>query len=72
MHSEALTGPLFMDSIKPSIIIRTSLWLLIRYIASEGRDYLPEEHAEYAINELVEIAKTGKIKQSKNTSGVRE
>ena len=40
-------------------------------MASEGRDYLPE-HAEYAINELVEIAKTGKIKAIKEYIGVRE
>lgn len=36
-----------------------------------GRDYLPE-HAEYVLNELVEISETGKVKTFKEYIGVRE
>lgn len=36
-----------------------------------GRDYMPE-HARLVINELVEIAKTGKVKTYKEYIGVRE
>jgi pyruvate ferredoxin oxidoreductase alpha subunit len=36
-----------------------------------GRDYLPDQ-AEYVIDELIEIAKTGKAKTVKEYIGVRE
>ncbi|NWF76722.1 MAG: pyruvate ferredoxin oxidoreductase [Nitrospirae bacterium] len=36
-----------------------------------GRDYLPQ-HAEYVLNELVEISETGKVKTFKEYIGVRE
>jgi pyruvate ferredoxin oxidoreductase alpha subunit len=36
-----------------------------------GRDYLPD-HAELALNELIEIAKTETVKTYKEYIGVRE
>lgn len=64
-------GPLFID-------IATSLYayeerpiLINKIYGLGGRDYLPE-HAEQVLSELVEIAKTGKVKISKEYIGVRE
>jgi pyruvate ferredoxin oxidoreductase alpha subunit len=64
-------GPVFLD-------IATSLYpynkkpiLTNKIYGLGGRDYLPE-HAELALNELVEIAKVGKVKSVKEYIGVRE
>ncbi|MBI5049964.1 MAG: pyruvate ferredoxin oxidoreductase [Nitrospirae bacterium] len=64
-------GPLYID-------IATSLYgckekpvLVNKIYGLGGRDYLPV-HAEQAINELVEIAKTGRVKAVKEYIGVRE
>lgn len=64
-------GPLFID-ILSSLYFHTKKPLLINKIYGlGGRDYLPE-HAELALNELVEIAKRGKIKSIIEYIGVRE
>jgi pyruvate ferredoxin oxidoreductase alpha subunit len=64
-------GPLFLE-------IATSLYpysdkpiLINKIYGLGGRDYLPE-HAELALNELVQIAKTKKVKTVKEYIGVRE
>ena len=64
-------GPLYID-------IATSLYgckekpiLINKIYGLGGRDYLPV-HAEQTINELVEIAKTGRVKAVKEYIGVRE
>jgi pyruvate ferredoxin oxidoreductase alpha subunit len=64
-------GPLFLE-------IATSLYpykekpiLINKIYGLGGRDYLPE-HAEIALNELVEIAKTNEVKTFKEYIGVRE
>ena len=64
-------GPLFLD-------IATSLYpyqhkpiLVNKIYGLGGRDYLPA-HAELVLNELVEITKTGTVKNLKEYIGVRE
>ncbi|MDI6802088.1 MAG: pyruvate ferredoxin oxidoreductase [Thermodesulfovibrionales bacterium] len=64
-------GPLFME-------IATSLYshkdkpiLFNKIYGLGGRDYLPD-HAELVLNELAEVAKTGKVKTFKEYIGVRE
>ena len=64
-------GPLFLE-------IATSLYpykekpiLVNKIYGLGGRDYLPE-HAEFSLNELVQIAKTKKVKTVKEYIGVRE
>ena len=64
-------GPLFID-ILSSLYFHTKKPLLMNKIYGlGGRDYLPE-HAELALNELVEIAKRGKVKSVIEYIGVRE
>jgi pyruvate ferredoxin oxidoreductase alpha subunit len=64
-------GPLFLE-------IATSLYpykekpiLVNKIYGLGGRDYLPE-HAEFSLNELVQIAKTKKVRTLKEYIGVRE
>jgi len=64
-------GPLFLE-------IATSLYpykekpiLINKIYGLGGRDYLPE-HAEFSLNELVQIAKTKKVRTVKEYIGVRE
>jgi len=64
-------GPLFLD-------IATSLYpyqhkpmLVNKIYGLGGRDYLPA-HAELVLNELVDITKTGAVKNLKEYIGVRE
>jgi pyruvate ferredoxin oxidoreductase alpha subunit len=64
-------GPLFLE-------IATSLYpykekpiLVNKIYGLGGRDYLPE-HAEFSLNELVQIAKTKKVRTVKEYIGVRE
>jgi len=64
-------GPLFLD-------IATSLYpyqhkpvLVNKIYGLGGRDYLPA-HAELVLNELVEITKTGAVRNLKEYIGVRE
>lgn len=64
-------GPLFID-ILSSLYFHTKKPILINKIYGlGGRDYLPE-HAELVMNELVEIAKSGKVKSVIEYIGVRE
>jgi pyruvate ferredoxin oxidoreductase alpha subunit len=64
-------GPLFID-ILSSLYFHTKKPMLINKIYGlGGRDYLPE-HAELVMNELVEIAKSGKVKSVIEYIGVRE
>ncbi|MEW6052718.1 MAG: pyruvate ferredoxin oxidoreductase [Nitrospirota bacterium] len=64
-------GPVYLD-------IATSLYpykekpvLINKIYGLGGRDYLPE-HAELVLNELVELAGSGKVKSYKEYIGVRE
>jgi pyruvate ferredoxin oxidoreductase alpha subunit len=64
-------GPAYLD-------IATSLYpykekpiLINKIYGLGGRDYLPE-HGEIVLDELAEIAKTGKVKRYKEYIGVRE
>jgi len=64
-------GPLFLE-------IATSLYpykekpiLINKIYGLGGRDYLPE-HAEFSLNELVQITKTKKVRTVKEYIGVRE
>ena len=64
-------GPLFLE-------IATSLYpykekpiLINKIYGLGGRDYLPE-HAEFSLNELIQIAKTKKVRTVKEYIGVRE
>jgi len=64
-------GPLFID-ISTSLYPYSKKPILINKIYGlGGRDYLPE-HAEFVLNELVEIAATEKVKIIKEYIGVRE
>lgn len=64
-------GPLFMETASSLYHYKDKPVVVNKIYGLGGRDYLPE-HAEYAINELVEIAKTGKVKTLKEYIGVRE
>jgi pyruvate ferredoxin oxidoreductase alpha subunit len=64
-------GPVYLD-------IATSLYpykekpvLINKIYGLGGRDYMPE-HAEFVLDELVDIAKTGTVKNYKEYIGVRE
>lgn len=64
-------GPLYLD-IATSLINHKEKPLLInRIYGLGGRDFMPE-HAAEVIEELKEIAETGKIKTTKEYIGVRE
>lgn len=64
-------GPLFIDIAASLYTYKEKPILTNKIYGLGGRDYLPE-HAEYALNELAEIAKTGKVKTIKEYIGVRE
>lgn len=64
-------GPLFIDIASSLYSFKKKPVLINKIYGLGGRDYLPE-HAELALNELVEIAKTGKVKVIKEYIGVRE
>ncbi|BCB96487.1 2-ketoisovalerate ferredoxin oxidoreductase subunit alpha [Dissulfurispira thermophila] len=64
-------GPLFMDIASSIYPYKDKPILINKIYGLGGRDYLPE-HAELVLNELVEIAKTGKVKTFKEYIGVRE
>lgn len=64
-------GPLYME-IASSLMMNGSKPILINKIYGlGGRDFLPE-HAEIVLNELVEILRTGNIREYKEYLGVRE
>ncbi len=64
-------GPLFADIAASLYPYKEKPVLTNKIYGLGGRDYLPE-HAELALNELVEIAKTGKVKTFREYIGVRE
>ena len=64
-------GPLFMDIAASLYTCKETPVLLNKIYGLGGRDYLPE-HAELVLNELAEVAKTGKVKTFKEYIGVRE
>lgn len=64
-------GPLFMDIASSIYPYRDKPILINKIYGLGGRDYLPE-HAELVLNELAEVAKTGKVKTFKEYIGVRE
>ncbi|MFO0753808.1 MAG: pyruvate ferredoxin oxidoreductase [Thermodesulfovibrionales bacterium] len=64
-------GPLFMDIASSLFPYREKPVMVNKIYGLGGRDYLPE-HAEQAIGELAEIAKTGQVKTFKEYIGVRE
>ncbi|MFZ6007197.1 MAG: pyruvate ferredoxin oxidoreductase [Nitrospirota bacterium] len=64
-------GPLFMDIASSIYPCKDRPILINKIYGLGGRDYLPE-HAELVLNELAEIAKTGKVKTFKEYIGVRE
>ncbi|MBI5196659.1 MAG: pyruvate ferredoxin oxidoreductase [Nitrospirae bacterium] len=64
-------GPLFIDIASSLYPYKDKPILINKIYGLGGRDYMPA-HAEQALSELVEAAKTGKIKQIKEYIGVRE
>jgi pyruvate ferredoxin oxidoreductase alpha subunit len=64
-------GPLFMDIASSLYPHKGGPILTNKIYGLGGRDYLPE-HAEYALNDTAEIAKTGKVKTFREYIGVRE
>ncbi|MCI0469098.1 MAG: pyruvate ferredoxin oxidoreductase [Nitrospirae bacterium] len=63
-------SPMFMDIASSLYQYKDKPILINKIYGLGGRDYLPE-HAELALNELSEIAKTGKVKTFKEYIGVR-
>lgn len=64
-------GPLFMEIAASLYPYKEKPVMVNKIYGLGGRDYLPE-HAELALGELAEIAKTGKVRTSKEYIGVRE
>jgi pyruvate ferredoxin oxidoreductase alpha subunit len=64
-------GPLFTD-VSAALYGETNRPVLVNKIYGlGGRDYMPDQ-AEYTLNELVDLAKGGKVKALKEYIGVRE
>ncbi len=64
-------GPLFIDIASSLYPYHEKPILMNRIYGLGGRDYLPE-HAELVLNELIDIARTGKVGSFKEYIGVRE
>ncbi|WP_353685006.1 pyruvate ferredoxin oxidoreductase [Thermodesulfovibrio sp. 3907-1M] len=64
-------GPLYLDIAASLCNFKEKPVLINRIYGLGGRDYMPE-HAQGVIDELIEIAKTGKVKVLKEYIGVRE
>ncbi|MBZ0157790.1 MAG: pyruvate ferredoxin oxidoreductase [Alphaproteobacteria bacterium] len=64
-------GPLFMEIAASLFPYKEKPVMMNKIYGLGGRDYLPE-HAEQAIGELAEVAKTGQVKTFKEYIGVRE
>jgi pyruvate ferredoxin oxidoreductase alpha subunit len=64
-------GPLFMEISSALYQLKEKPALINKIYGLGGRDYLPS-HAELVLNELNEIAKSGKINIIKEYIGVRE
>lgn len=64
-------GPMFTEISSSLYRYKEKPILINKIYGLGGRDYLPE-HAELVLNELAELAKTGKVKTFKEYIGVRE
>ncbi|MBI5205492.1 MAG: pyruvate ferredoxin oxidoreductase [Nitrospirae bacterium] len=64
-------GPLFMEVASALYPLKDRPIIINKIYGLGGRDFMPQ-HAEIVLDELVEIAKTGKIKLVKEYIGVRE
>ena len=64
-------GPLFMELCSTVISLDKKPLIINKIYGLGGRDYMPDQ-AEKVLNELTEIANTGKIKIVKEYIGVRE
>ncbi len=64
-------GPVYSDIAASLYPFKDKPVLVNKIYGLGGRDYLPE-HAEIVLNELVDIAETGKVKSYKEYIGVRE
>ena len=64
-------GPMFMEIAASLYPYRERPVLINKIYGLGGRDYLPE-HAELVLNELLEVAETGRVKTFKEYIGVRE
>lgn len=64
-------GPMFTEIASSLYPYKENPILINKIYGLGGRDYMPS-HAELVLNELVEIAETGKVKTFKEYIGVRE
>ncbi len=64
-------GPLYAEIASSLYTYKTQPILINKIYGLGGRDYM-HEHAEIVLKELVQIAKTGKVKTYKDYIGVRE
>lgn len=64
-------GPLFMEIASSLFPYKEKPAMINKIYGLGGRDYLPA-HAEQALSEVAEIAKTGKVKTFREYLGVRE
>ncbi|MEW6213875.1 MAG: pyruvate ferredoxin oxidoreductase [Nitrospirota bacterium] len=64
-------GPLFMEVSSALYPVKERPIMINKIYGLGGRDFLPE-HAEHVLSEIVEIAKTGKVRVIKEYIGVRE
>ncbi len=64
-------GPLYAEIASSLYTYKTKPILINKIYGLGGRDYM-HEHAEIVLKELVQIAKTGKVKTYKDYIGVRE
>lgn len=64
-------GPLFTEITGALVTVDTKPALINKIFGLGGRDYLPEQ-AEQVIDELVQVANTGKVETVKDYIGVRE
>lgn len=64
-------GPLYMEIASAMMMLDKRPALINKVYGLGGKDYMPS-HAELVINEMLEIAKTGKIRTFKEYIGVRE
>ncbi len=64
-------GPVYTDVAASLYPFQQRPILINKVYGLGGRDYLPE-HAEMALNELLEIAETGRVRNYKEYLGVRE
>jgi pyruvate ferredoxin oxidoreductase alpha subunit len=64
-------GPLFMEISSAVMSMDTKPAMINKIFGLGGRDYLPDQ-AEQVLDELVKVAKTGKVQTVKEYIGVRE